>query len=187
MKIREVIEKYSPKEVYASIALLYLVLFLNASELFRYHIRLGDIFEIRHSIIYGLIRGVGDYNLSLDAALILYWLLAVLFVFVGLLKAQSISNWLMSKNEKNIRYHLKMRSNKANTSINNNMLHISGDTLGSKEEELFEATRAGDFSRVKVLVASGANPNVKDSSGYSPADYARGHGFSEIQEFLENA
>lgn len=54
-------------------------------------------------------------------------------------------------------------------------------------KELFEATRAGDFGRVQALVASGVNPHMKDSSGYSAADYARGHGFSEIENFLKSA
>jgi len=53
------------------------------------------------------------------------------------------------------------------------------------DEDLFEATRAGDIARVKVLIKSGANPRAKDSLGRSPADYARGHGFSEVEQFLK--
>lgn len=56
----------------------------------------------------------------------------------------------------------------------------------TESEELFEATRAGNLDRVKELIESGANPNAKDSSGYTPVDYARGHGFHEIQKFLKN-
>ena len=94
MKLLGKLKNYRPKEVYASLTMLYFLLFLNASELLSLRIRISDIFELRHSVVYGLIRGVGDDNLRYDSALILYWVLAVLFVSIGFIKAKKISAWL---------------------------------------------------------------------------------------------
>jgi hypothetical protein len=55
------------------------------------------------------------------------------------------------------------------------------------DEELFGAVIAGELRRVKYLVASGANPNTKNSMGYSPLDHARGNCHTEIEEFLKMA
>ncbi|SMN02600.1 hypothetical protein SPONN_1477 [uncultured Candidatus Thioglobus sp.] len=65
--------------------MLYFFLFLNASEL-------SYIFDLRDSVVYGLIRGIGDFRY--DATLILYWVLAVIFVSISLIKAKKISAWL---------------------------------------------------------------------------------------------
>lgn len=69
----------------------------------------------------------------------------------------------------------------------NNQVDRCKNIATEKDEQLFEATRAGDLSRIQTLIASGANPHAKDASGYTAEDYARGHGFSEIETFLRNA
>jgi len=94
MKLLDKLKGHSPKEVYASVTMLYFLLFLNASELLSSRIRISDIFELRYSVAYGLIQGIGDDNLRYDAALILYWVLAVVFVSISLIKAKKISAWL---------------------------------------------------------------------------------------------
>ena len=88
------IKKYSPKEVYVGAFIFYLLFFLNSAELLSSRIRISDIFETRHSIIYGLIRGIGDDHIRYDTATIFYW--SVLVIFVGLIaiKGKKISNWL---------------------------------------------------------------------------------------------
>lgn len=45
-------------------------------------------------------------------------------------------------------------------------------------EDLFKAARGGDLERVKAIIDAGADPLIKDESGYTPADYARGRGHS---------
>ena len=97
MKILGKLYSHRPKEVYALVVMLYFLLFLNSSELLSSRIRVGDIFETRHSIVYGLIRGIGDAHLRYDAASILYWVLAVLFLAIGFIKAKQISCWLWSE------------------------------------------------------------------------------------------
>lgn len=94
MKLLDKLKNHSPKEVYALVTLLYFLLFLNASELLSSRIRISDVFELRHSVAYGLIRGIGDDNLRYDAALIFYWVLAIIFVSIGIIKAKKISAWL---------------------------------------------------------------------------------------------
>ena len=94
MKLLKKLQNHRPKEVYVSLVLLYFLLFLNSSELLTSRIRFGDIFDIKHSVVYGIIRGIGDNHIRSDAIFILYCVLAVLFVVIGLAKSRKISNWL---------------------------------------------------------------------------------------------
>jgi hypothetical protein len=90
----KVIARHSPKEVYIALSILYFLLFLNSAELLRSQIDILDIFEIRRSIIFGLIRGLGDDHLKQDAAFILYWIILVFSSSILLVKARKISRWL---------------------------------------------------------------------------------------------
>ena len=89
----EKIKKHSPKEVYVGAAFLFILLFLNSTEVI-FQLRLSDIFDITGSIVYGLIRGIGDNNINSDEAIVFYWVIT--FVYVGLisLKVRKISKWL---------------------------------------------------------------------------------------------
>lgn len=91
----KIIKKYSPKEVYILAGALFFLLFLNSTEIF-YYLRFKDIFDIKDSIIYGLIRGVGDDQISRREAVILYWTIASLYTGIITIKARKISLWLWS-------------------------------------------------------------------------------------------
>ncbi len=90
----ERIKSYSPNEVYVLSAVYFLTLFLNFSEFMDSRFRFGDVFEIRRSIIYGLIRGVGDDYIRPDDALTLYWVILLTSVLLVALKARRISEWM---------------------------------------------------------------------------------------------
>jgi len=61
--------------------------------------------------------------------------------------------------------------------------------LGNDEgwTALFEAANKGHVETVRLLLKQGALPTALDSSGLSPADYARDHGYQQIVELLESA
>ncbi len=80
------IKNSKTKKGYILVTTLFVLLFLNISGY------ISHVFLIRRSVIYGLIRGLGE--LSTYPALILYWVLAVIFVGIGILKAKKISDWL---------------------------------------------------------------------------------------------
>ena len=88
---------------------------------------------------------------------------------------------------KNRWMHPKVNHGHSQVSSSIEQIDETKSVIKNEDKQLFEATRAGDIFRVKALVEAGANPNAIDLSGYSPADYARGHGFSEIEKFLKNA
>jgi ankyrin repeat protein len=52
---------------------------------------------------------------------------------------------------------------------------------------LFEATNSGHLETVRLLLKQGALPTATDSSGASPADYARSNDYQQIVELLEGA
>lgn len=61
-------------------------------------------------------------------------------------------------------------------------------TITDNEElnyELLKAVMNGDEKSIRSLLNSGADPNAKNSMGYSAIDYARGHGYSRIERILE--
>jgi hypothetical protein len=51
-------------------------------------------------------------------------------------------------------------------------------------DALVEAVISNDLNLVKSLVSEGANPKAKNKMGYAALDYARGHGFSDIETYL---
>jgi ankyrin repeat protein len=61
--------------------------------------------------------------------------------------------------------------------------------LGNSEgwTALFEAADKGHVETVSLLLKQGALPTVVDSSGSSPADYARSRGYQQIVDLLESA
>lgn len=93
----EKIKEYSPKEVYALSLIYGLCLFLNMSELFRPRSDFEDIFSISGSLIYSLIRGIGDDHISYAHASLFYWLSLATYLFLVILKAQKISAWLWDR------------------------------------------------------------------------------------------
>jgi hypothetical protein len=70
----KVIARHSPKEVYIALSILYFLLFLNSAELLRSQIDILDIFEIRRSIIFGLILVFSSSILLVKARKISRWL-----------------------------------------------------------------------------------------------------------------
>ena len=61
--------------------------------------------------------------------------------------------------------------------------------LGNNEgwTALFEAANKGHVETVRLLLKQGALPTATDSSGLSPADYARSNDYQQIVELLESA
>jgi hypothetical protein len=49
------------------------------------------------SAVFGIIRGIGDDNLRLEAAENLYWACAAIFIFLTINKAKRISKWLWNE------------------------------------------------------------------------------------------
>lgn len=93
----ERLKRNRPKEVYFLVAILFFMLFLNPSEFSRYRIELTGFFEWNSSAIYQMIRGMGNDWLSRGSANIIYWVSALLFVGLPVIKARSISTWLWSE------------------------------------------------------------------------------------------
>lgn len=52
------------------------------------------------------------------------------------------------------------------------------------ERGLWKPAMDGDVKRVKMLLAKGHDPNVQDSSGYTPLHYATRHGHSSVAVVL---
>lgn len=94
-QILQLLKQYRPKEVYAISFILFICLFTRPSQIFDGH--LDRVFDISRSIIYGLIRGVGDDRLFYDGAELLYWILLTIFVFLTFNKADKISKWLWNE------------------------------------------------------------------------------------------
>lgn len=97
MKLLEALRRCRPLEVYVGAIVFYIILFINSSEVLDYRIELENFFSIRQSIVYGLIRGVGDDHLYPHAADILFWFISILYVGVVLIKARRISSWLWNE------------------------------------------------------------------------------------------
>lgn len=97
MKWLEVLERYRPLEVYVGAVVCYLVLFMNSPDFFFTRMELEYFFDTRQSIVYGLIRGIGDDHLHFYAADVLYWFLSILYVGLVLIKARRISRWLWNE------------------------------------------------------------------------------------------
>lgn len=91
------IKAYSPIDIYVLFSIYILTLFLNFSEFFSSRVTFSYIFEIRRSIVYGLIRGVGDEHVRHDGAIILYWVILLTSLLLITLKAKKISDWLWAK------------------------------------------------------------------------------------------
>ena len=92
--MREKIRAYAPMDVYGLAVVYFVALFLNSAEFISTRFQLSSVFSIRDSIIYGLIRGLGDDHISRDEAFILYWVVLLTSVILVYLKANSISAWL---------------------------------------------------------------------------------------------
>ena len=91
------IKNHSPKEIYALLIIYVIALFLNFAEFFRSSIDFADIFNIRGSVVFGLIQGIGDDRINSDEAAILYWVTLITLVLVVHLKAKKISTWLWDR------------------------------------------------------------------------------------------
>ena len=52
---------------------------------------------------------------------------------------------------------------------------------------LFESANRGHVETVRLLLKQGALPTAEDSSGASPADYARSNDYQEVVDLLEGA
>lgn len=86
-----------PWDVYVGGLVVYVILFLNSAEFFGYRFDLVDVFEPRNSIVYGLIRGVGDDHINSGEAEVFFWFLSVLYVGLVLNKARAISRWIWNE------------------------------------------------------------------------------------------
>ena len=94
-KLLSKISQYRPKEVYFISAVLFVCLFMDASEIFDGNF--DRAFNMKKSIVYGVIMGIGDDNLRYGAAEILYWICAITFIFLTVNKAKRISKWLWNE------------------------------------------------------------------------------------------
>ena len=87
-----------PLEVYVGAVLFYVLLFWNPADLVSYRFNIGNLFELDASIIGGLLRGIGGDDLRRPQATLLYWVVAIVYALLVMLKAPQISNWLWNDN-----------------------------------------------------------------------------------------
>lgn len=92
------IKKHSPIEVYFLTGILTFCLFASPAGPGAFRLsRIGALFQADYSIVYRLLRGIGDEALYHSAAELLYWILLVAFVGLMTLKARKISAWLWDR------------------------------------------------------------------------------------------
>jgi hypothetical protein len=103
-KILAVLHSWRPLEVYVGATILWVLLFLNVIEAFKYKIKY--FLGIDSSIIYRLIRGLGDDHLGNSEASMLFWIIALIYAALIFIKAPQISNWIWNDSHVGIRrYH----------------------------------------------------------------------------------
>ena len=93
---------HRPKEVCFLSIVLFCMIFLNGrfmenllgGNFGRAFDNIGGYYD---SAVFGIIRGIGDDNLRLEAAENLYWVCAAIFIFLTINKAKRISKWLWNE------------------------------------------------------------------------------------------
>ncbi len=72
-----------------------------------------------------------------------------------------------------------------NSSAHAATAHEDKSVIYDVNDDLVTAVTNNDIKVVANCLALGANPNKVNKTGYSAIDYARGHGYSDIQDVLE--
>ena len=72
-----------------------------------------------------------------------------------------------------------------NSSVNEAVANEHKIEINDVNNDLILAISNNDMKAVINCLALGANPNKKNSDGYTAIDYARGHGFRDIHDVLE--
>jgi hypothetical protein len=95
-RITEKLYFYRPREVYCLSSLLGIALFLNFPSVLK--LDFSGLFEYSRSPVHQMICGIGGISrFRSEPADTLYWILLITFVFLTLIKAKKISQWLWNE------------------------------------------------------------------------------------------